>query len=181
MEGVEIFFSVLCVVLLGIYIYILYRHYRLFWKAIVLSLALVILESHIFHVFFGEGIAAELCEGVDSEAIAGHLNCAKWSYAYLFDSYEFTVAWSISIMATLMFSYIGPERLFQFVVLCIQIVLSILLFFLPSSIIEDYSLAYNVVSSLLILSLIVDELYDIWTSEKYSEVASDTSEEIELV
>lgn len=180
MEGVEIFFSVLCVVLLGIYIYILYRHYRLFWKAIVLSLALVILESHLFHVFFGENIAAELCEG-DSDAIAGHLKCATWSYAYLFDSYEFTVAWSISIMATLMFLYIGPEHLFQFVVLCIQIVLSILLFFLPSGIIEDYSLAYNFVSSLLVLSLIVDELYDIWTSEKYSEVASETSEEIELV
>ena len=173
MTGVEIFFSILCIILLGIYIYLLYRRYQMFWKSIVLSFALVMLQSHLYHLFFGEKIAAELCKGVDKDVVLGHWKCSAWSYDYLFDSYEITVAFSISILCSLMFLYVPPKHLFQFVALCLQIALSLLLFFLPYSTLKDYAIAYNYVASLISLSIIVDELYDYWNEEEYVEVELD--------
>ena len=52
MEGLEVLFSILCLVLLGFYIYLLWRQYASIGKALILSLGLVMLESHLFHVFF---------------------------------------------------------------------------------------------------------------------------------
>ena len=170
MDGVEIFFSILCVILLGIYLYLLYRRYQLLWKSIVLSLALVMLQSHLYHVFFGEQIAAELCNGVDKDAVLGHWKCSAWSYNYLFDSYEITVAFSITILSSLMFLYVQPKHIFQFVALCLQIVLSLLLFLLPYSTLKDYAIAYNYVASLICLSIVVDELYDYWNEDEYIEI-----------
>ena len=171
MDGIEVFFSVLCVILLGIYIYLLYRRYENFWKSIVLSFAVVMLQSHLYHVFFGEQIAAELCAGVNKDLVLGHWKCSAWSYDYLLDSYEITVAFSISTLAGLMFLYVPPKHIFQFVALCLQIGLSLLLFFLPYGTLRDYAIAYNYVSSLLCLSLVVDELYDMWNVKVvYSEV-----------
>ena len=47
-----------------------------------------------------------------------------------------------------------------FTMLCLLIVLSLLLLFLPYEAAKDYAMPYNVISVLLSLTIVVDELYD---------------------
>ena len=166
MEGVEVLFSILSVVLLGLYLYLLWRQYASVGKALVLSLGLVMLESHLFHVFFGEELAGQQCAGVDEFAVFGFWKCARWSYDFLFDSYEITVSISITLMASLMLIHIGPERLFAFISLLLKICLSLLLMLLPLEyMLSFYATLYNYVSALLALGIVVDEVFRIWYKE----------------
>lgn len=183
MTGIEVLFTILCGVLLVAYLYFLWRRHSNLWKAVILSLALVIFESSLWHVVFGEQFAAELCSGVDSEAVFGFFHCAAFSYDFLLDTYEITVSLSISILAGLMFVYIWPREVVQFTMLCLLIVLSLLLLFLPYSAVKEYAMPYNVVSSLLSLTIVVDELYDHFTGEivVYEQVEEGVQEELEVV
>lgn len=165
MEGMQLLFTILCLVLLAAYLYFLWKRHGNVWKTVVLSLSLVILQSSLWHVFFGEQFAAEQCNGVDADAVFGFWHCAAWSYDFLFDSYEITVSLSISLLAGLMFLYYRPRHILPFTMLCLLIVLSMLLLFLPYSAAKDYAMPYNVVASLLSLTIVVDEVYDHFTGE----------------
>lgn len=183
MTGIEVLFTILSVVLLAAYLYFLWRRHADLWKAVVLSLALVIFESSMWHVLFGEQFAAELCTGVDSDVVFGFFHCADFSYNFLLDTYEITVSLSISILAGLMFIFVGPKQVVQFTMLCLLIVMSLLLFFLPFSALKAYAMPYDIVAALLSLTIVVDELYDHFTGEivVYEQVEEGTQEELELV
>lgn len=165
MEGIQLLFTILAVLLLGAYLYFLWRRHRNLLKTILLSLSLVILESSLWHVFFGEQFAAEQCEGVDPQAVFGFAKCAKWNYDFLFDSYEITVSLSISIMAGLMFVYVPPKHILQFTMLCLLIALSLLLLFLPYQNAKEYAMPYNAIAALLSLTIVIDEIYDSFGEE----------------
>lgn len=160
MEGIELLFTILCLALLAAYLYLLWKRHGKFWKTVVLSLSFVIFQSSLWHVLFGEQFAAEQCAGVDPEAVFGFWHCSAWSYDFLFDSYEITVSLSISVMAALMFLYTPPKHVIQFTMLCLIIALSLLLLFFPYSVANDYAMPYNIVASLLSLTIVIDELYD---------------------
>ena len=183
MTGIEVLFTILSVVLLAAYVYFLSRRHSNVWKALVLSLALVIFESSLWHIVFGEQFAAELCGGVDSDAVFGFFHCAEFSYDFLLDTYEITVSLSISILAGLMFIFVRPKQVVQFTMLCLLIVLSLLLLFLPYSAVKDYAMPYDIVAALISLTIIIDELYDHFTGEVvvYEQVEEGTEEELEVV
>ena len=63
-------------------------------------------------------------------------------------------------MAGLMFLYTPPKHVIQFTMLCLIIVLSLLLLFFPYRVAKDYAMPYNIVASLLSLTIVIDELYD---------------------
>jgi len=165
MAGIELLFTILSLVLLAAYLYLLWRRHARFWKTIVLSLSLVIFQSSLWHVLFDEQFAAEQCGGVDPEAVFGFWHCSAWSYDFILDSYEITVSISISAMAGLMFLYTPPKETVQFTMLCLLIGLSLLLLFLPYEAAKDYAMPYNVISVLLSLTIVVDELYDHFTAK----------------
>lgn len=167
MEGLEVLFSILSIVLLGLYVYILWRQYDSIGKALILSLGLVMLESHLFHVIFGEQLAGQQCAGVDEFAVFGFWKCARWSYDFVWDTYEITVSLSIIAMASLMFIYIKPKRLFVFISLILQIILALLLMLLPLELmLSFYATLFNYVSSLLSIGIVTDEILKIWYSEQ---------------
>ena len=166
MEGLSLLFSILCIVLLLIYLYLLWRaHDGRILKVLALSLALVMLESHVYHIIFGEQLAGEQCAGVDEVAVFGYMKCAKWTYDFLLDSYEITVAWSIAIMASIMLVFVPPsKRVFSFTLLVLSICLALLLFLLPLQTMRFYVPLYNITASILALGLLVDEIYRMWNN-----------------
>jgi len=166
MAGLELLFTIVGLVAMAAYLYLLWRRHALFWKTIVLSLSLVIFQSSLWHVLFGEQFAAEQCEGVDPEVIFGFWHCSAWSYDFILDTYEITVSLSISVLAGLMFLYTPPKHVVQFTMLCLLIVLSLLLLFLPYEALKDYAMPCNVISALLSLTVVIDELYDHFAGEK---------------
>tara|TARA_Y100000817_G_scaffold297976_1_gene274752 strand:+ start:1026 stop:1544 length:519 start_codon:yes stop_codon:yes gene_type:complete len=156
----ELLYSVLCFILLVIYIYVLYRRHKRLSKALILSLALVLFESHLFHILWGEQFAGELCEGVDKSLSFAFAKCATWSYDFLFDTYEVTVAASVVLMASLLFLEIRPgKNPLQFTMVVLTIVLALLLPLLPLEILLDYAQPYNYASALLAFAVVADELY----------------------
>ena len=182
MEGIELLFTILCLALLAAYLYLLWKRHGNFWKTVILSLGLVIFQSSLWHVVFGEQFAAEQCAGVDPEAVFGFWHCSAWSYDFLFDSYEITVSLSISLMAALMFLYTPPKHVIQFTMLCLIIVLSLLLLFFPYRVAKDYAMPYNIVASLLSLTIVIDELYDHFNGERvvYDSVEGDDGDGLQL-
>lgn len=183
MAGLEVLFTILCLVLLAAYLYFLWRRHSSVWKALVLSLSLVIMQSSLWHIVFGEQFAAEQCAGVNAEVVFGFFKCAKWSYDFILDTYEITVSISISFLAALMFLYVRPKELVQFTMLCLLIALSLLLFFLPYRVLKDYAMPYNIVCVLLSFAVIVDELYDHFSGQPvdYEKVVEEQEVELESV
>lgn len=179
MTGIELLFTILCLVLLAAYLYFLWKRHALFWKTIVLSLSLVILQSSLWHVLFGEQFAAEQCKGVDASAVFGFFYCSAWSVDFILDTYEITVSLTISLMAALMFLYVRPRKeTVQFVMLSLLVALSLLLLFLPYAAAKDYAGPYNVIAALLSATIIVDEIYDHFVADI---VVYESVEEEELV
>ena len=174
MNGLEVLSTILFAVLLLAYLYILWRKHRTLWKTLVLSLAIVLFETSIWHVVFGEDFAALQCPGVDYDAILGFTHCSAWTVGYLFDTYEVTVSTVGVVLAGLVFIYVRPKQILQFTMLCLIIVTSVLLTFLPYNILKDYVMPYNIVAALLSLTIVVDELYDYGVQE-YTKI-----EEIEV-
>jgi len=168
MEGLSLLFSILCIVLLLIYMYVLWQRHKVIQKVLILSLSMVMFQSHVYHIIFGEQLAGEQCDGVEEDVVFGYMKCAEWTTRFLFDTYEITVAWSIVLMASLMFVYVPPKRIFSFTLLVLTVCLSLLLFVLPLNTMQFYVIPYNIASSLLAFGLLIDELYQIWNQNDYS-------------
>jgi hypothetical protein len=120
-------------------------------QTLALSLPMVILQSHVFHIFFGEGIAAELCDPVPR----AFFQCVTRENLgeFLVDTYEITVFVSIIAMAGVTIAF--AKKVTNIVAMVLTIAVTLPLPFLPYNELKDYVIVYDFTGALLALVSVV--------------------------
>ena len=123
-------------------------------QTLALSLPMVILQSHVFHIFFTEGIAAELCDPVP-EAVFAFFQCVTRENLgeFLVDTYEITVFVSIIAMASVTIAF--AKKITNIVAMVLTIAVTIPLPFLPYNELKSYVIVYDFIGALLALVSVV--------------------------
>ena len=161
MEAVQLYFSILCVLLLGIGFYFYWKKFPLV-TAIVFAVTLIVPPmSHLWHIIWSEGYAYQLCDS-DADSIFSWTSCAGVDfYEVYLNSYEIAVFLEIVILRGVAVYFSTRQRnktmnfkvrtwwLYFIVFNSICIALATLLTVLPGRILESYAPVYDIIALLL--------------------------------
>ena len=169
MESLQVYFLILCLLIIGLAFYFTSKRYRLD-LAIAFSVALYILPlSHTWQLIWGKNLVFELCNADDSQIFAW-TKCIGKDFSKVFlDSYEITIFLMVSLLRGYAI-YLSVQRrqatmnfrlrrawLYLIVLNTICICLGVLLFILPGAVLKSYVMPYNVIA--LMLSLLIVYLF----------------------
>ena len=169
MESLQLYFSILCLLILGVAFYMTWKRYRLL-LALAFSVTLYVLPmSHLWHLIWGENLLFELCDA-DEDAMFAWTDCiAEDFYEVFLNSYEITVFLEVALLRGYAI-YLGLQQrnatmnykkrlawLYFLVLNVICICLSVLLWVLPGSVLRSYVMPYNVLA--LVVGLLILYLF----------------------
>lgn len=169
MESLQLYFSILCLLLLGVAFYFTWKRYRLL-LALAFSVTLYVLPmSHLWHLIWGENLLFELCDA-DEDLLFAWTDCiAEDFYEVFLNSYEITIFLEVALLRGYAV-YLGVQQrdvtmnykkrlawLYFVVMNAICICLSVLLWVLPGSLLRSYVMPYNIVA--VVLSVLIIYLF----------------------
>jgi hypothetical protein len=169
MESLQLYFSILCLLLLGVAFYFTWKRYRLL-LALAFSVTLYVLPmSHLWHLIWGENLLFELCDA-DEDLLFAWTDCiAEDFYEVFLNSYEITIFLEVALLRGYAV-YLGVQQrnatmnykkrlawLYFLVMNVICICLSVLLWVLPGSLLRSYVMPYNIVA--VVLSVLIIYLF----------------------
>tara|TARA_B110000008_G_scaffold234763_1_gene239263 strand:- start:10826 stop:11422 length:597 start_codon:yes stop_codon:yes gene_type:complete len=166
MEALQLYYTILCVLIFGICVYFYWKRFPLV-EALLFAVCLVTLPmSHLFHIIWGETYAYTLCES-NADEIFSWTKCIGVDFYEVFlNSYEITVFIQVALLRGVFIYLCEKQRnqtmnyslrtwwLYLIVFSSIAIVLSFLLMVLPGNMLQDYAPIYNVLA-LLVSGLII--------------------------
>ena len=169
MESLQVYFSILCLLILGVAFYFTWKRYRL-GLAIAFSVVLYVLPmSHLWHLIWGETLLFELCDADEDKVFAWTECIAEDFYEVFLNSYEITIFLEVALLRGYAIYLSVQQRqstmnfrlrrawLYLIVLNTICICLSVLLSVLPGAVLRSYVTPYNVIA--LILSLLIVYLF----------------------
>ena len=163
MEAVQLYYSILCVLALGITFYFYWKRFPLV-TAIVFAVTLIVPPmSHLWHIIWGEGYAYRLCDS-DANSLFSWTSCAGVDfYEVYLNSYEVAVFLEIVLLRGLSIYFSEQRRaktmnykirtwwLYFIILQSICIALATLLTVFPGQILSDYAPIYDIIALLLSL------------------------------
>ena len=169
MESLQLYFSILCLLLLGVAFYVTWKRYRLL-LSLAFSITLYVLPmSHLWHLIWGEKLLFELCDADEDRMFAWADCIAEDFYEVFLNSYEITVFLEVALLRGYAV-YLGVQQrnatmnykkrlawLYFLVMNVICICLSVLLWVLPGSLLRSYVMPYNIVA--VVLSVLIIYLF----------------------
>lgn len=166
MEALQLYYSILCVLVFGIYVYFYWKRFP-FVEALSFAVCLIVLPmSHLFHIIWGETYAYTLCESNADELFSWTKCIGVDFYEVFLNSYEITVFIQVALLRGVLIYLCESKRnqtmnysirtwwLYLIVFSSIAIVLAFLLMVLPGNMLQDYAPVYNVLA-LLVSGLIL--------------------------
>ena len=166
MEALQLYYSILCVLIFGICVYFYWKRFP-FVEALSFAVCLIVLPmSHLFHIIWGETYAYTLCESNADELFSWTKCIGVDFYEVFLNSYEITVFIQVALLRGVLIYLCESKRnqtmnysirtwwLYLIVFSSIAIVLAFLLMVLPGNMLQDYAPVYNVLA-LLVSGLIL--------------------------
>ena len=169
MESLQLYFSILCLLVLGVAFFFTWKRYPL-CSAIAFSITLYVLPmSHLWHLIWGENLLFELCDADENIMFAWTKCIAEDFYEVFLNSYEITVFLEVALLRGYAI-YLCVQRrsatmnytlrlawMYLIIMNAICICLSVLLWVLPGSVLRSYVMPYNILA--LVLSLLIIYLF----------------------
>ncbi|MAU13925.1 MAG: hypothetical protein CMH46_00110 [Muricauda sp.] len=186
MEAVQLYFAILCIVLLGVACYFYWKRFALL-KAVMFTVCLITPPmSHVWHIIWGEGYAYQLCDS-DPDSLFSWTACAGVDfYEVYLNSYEVAVFLEITLLRGIVIYFAQKHRestmnyevrtwwLYFIILQVICIVLALMLSVFPGNILVDYAPIYNILA--LLISIFILYFFEIMPVKK----KRDEEEEIPL-
>lgn len=166
MEALQLYYSLLCVVVLCVVFYFYWKRYKLFDAAVYSIVFLTLPMSHLWHLLWGEGFVYKLCDADPSEMFAWTQCIGKDFYEVFLNSYEITVFVEVAALrglaiwlcarglAATMNMRLRTWWTWLIVLNSICVALATLLWIVPGETLEAYAMPYNVLALCLGLFII---------------------------